>query len=97
MTASIIAVDFRARHRVPVITLQTPPSAAAEQEALTTRRVRQICAQRGVPASEHDFIVNRALQRLRHGDSPGCVHAWAREFATDLVAALRARGPDDAA
>lgn len=59
--------------------------------------MRQICTIRGVPTSEHDYIVGRALIRLLAGDSPACVHAWAREFATDLVAALRARGPDDAA
>jgi hypothetical protein len=91
---NVIAIDFRTRTRAPIITLSTP---SLGQVGITSRQVRAICGAHGIPATEHDRIIQGAVRRLRAGDSAACVHAWARKFCRDLVRALHARGPDDAA
>lgn len=97
MTAAIIAVDFQRRTRAPLITLRSVANPTASQEHDLERQVRAICAARGIPTGEHAYVVARALSRLRAGDTARCVHAWAREFASDLARALAERAPDPAA
>jgi len=90
MTATVIAINFTTRKRVP--TLQQP---AYEIENDLIRHVRAICTARQLPTAEHPFVCSCALRRLRDGETLANIHAWARRFAAEVARACR--NPTDAA